>query len=156
MPGLTRHREDLNGTILDRTMKNLLKLEELAQLLCVILVLVMKSVAWWMYLVLFIGPDISMLGYLVNTRVGAFCYNLAHHKGIGIALMFIGLLAEVTNMLTNVQSGFFLAGLIIYGHSSMDRMLGYGLKFRDHFKHTHLGWLGAPDGPPGSSPAREN
>lgn len=123
-------------------MKTLLRLEEFAQLLFVILVLVMKSVAWWMYLVLFIGPDIGMLGYLVNTRAGAFCYNLTHHKGIGILLMFIGLLAEVANMLTNVQSAFFLAGLIIYGHSSMDRMLGYGLKFGDHFKHTHLGWLG--------------
>ena len=123
-------------------MKTLLRLEEFAQLLFVILVLVMKSVAWWMYLVLFIGPDIGMLGYLLNTRVGAFCYNLTHHKGIGILLMFIGLLAEVANMLTNVQSAFFLAGLIIYGHSSMDRMLGYGLKFGDHFKHTHLGWLG--------------
>ena len=123
-------------------MGNLLKLEELAQLLLIILVLVMKSVAWWMYLVLFIGPDIGMLGYLVNTRVGAFCYNLTHHKGIAILLMLLGLLAEVGNMLTNVQSGFFLAGLIIYGHSSIDRMLGYGLKFGDHFKHTHLGWIG--------------
>ena len=60
----------------------------------------------------------------------------------GILLMLVGLVAEVTNMLTNVQSGFFLAGLIIYGHSSMDRALGYGLKFGDHFQHTHLGWIG--------------
>lgn len=123
-------------------MKTLLRLEEVAQLLFVILVLVMKSVGWWMYLVLFIGPDIGMLGYLVNTRMGAFTYNLTHHKGIGILLMLVGLVAEVTNMLTNVQSGFFLAGLIIYGHSSMDRALGYGLKFGDHFQHTHLGWIG--------------
>jgi hypothetical protein len=127
-------------------MKNLLKMEELAQFLFVIVLLVMKSVAWWIYLILFIGPDIGMLGYLVNTRVGAFCYNLAHHKGIGIVLMFLGLLAEVGNMLTDVQSGFFLAGLIIYGHSCMDRMLGYGLKFGDHFKHTHLGWIGGKNG----------
>ena len=123
-------------------MKTLLRLEELAQLLFVILVLVMKSVAWWIYLVLFIGPDIGMLGYLVNTRVGGVCYNLTHHKGIGMMLMLLGLLAEVGNMLTDVQSGFFLAGLIIYGHSCMDRMLGYGLKFGDHFQHTHLGWIG--------------
>ena len=123
-------------------MKTLLRLEELAQLLFVILVLVMKSVAWWIYLVLFIGPDIGMLGYLVNTRVGGVCYNLTHHKGIGMMLMLLGLLAEVGNMLTDVQSGFFLAGLIIYGHSCMDRMLGYGLKFGDHFQHPHLGWIG--------------
>ena len=123
-------------------MKTLLKLEELAQLLFIILVLVLKSAAWWIYLLLLLGPDLAMVGYLVNTRVGAFCYNLAHHKGIGLLLMFIGLAAEVGNMLTNVQSGFFLAGLIIYGHSSMDRILGYGLKFGDHFQHTHLGWIG--------------
>ncbi len=124
-------------------MKTLLRLEELAQLLFIIFILVMKGVAWGMYLVLFIGPDIGMLGYLVSTRVGAFSYNLTHHKGIGILLMCLGLLAEVGNMLTNVQSGFFLAGLIIYGHSSMDRILGYGLKFGDHFQHTHLGWIGS-------------
>ncbi|MBL0045709.1 MAG: DUF4260 domain-containing protein [Flavobacteriales bacterium] len=123
-------------------MKTLLRLEELAQFLFVIMVLVMKGVAWWMYILLLLGPDIGMVGYLVNTRVGAICYNLTHHKGLGIVLMLIGLIAEVANMLTNVQSGFFLVGLIIYGHSSMDRMLGYGLKYRDDFKHTHLGWIG--------------
>ncbi|MBK9761072.1 MAG: DUF4260 domain-containing protein [Flavobacteriales bacterium] len=123
-------------------MKTLLRLEELAQFLFVIMVLVMKGVAWWMYILLLLGPDIGMVGYLVNTRVGAICYNLTHHKGLGIVLMLIGLIAEVANMLTNVQSGFFLVGLIIYGHSSMDRMLGYGLKYSDDFKHTHLGWIG--------------
>ena len=123
-------------------MKTLLRLEELAQFLFVIMVLVMKGVAWWMYILLLLGPDIGMMGYLVNTRVGAICYNLTHHKGLGIVLMLIGLIAEVANMLTNVQSGFFLVGLIIYGHSSMDRMLGYGLKYSDDFKHTHLGWIG--------------
>lgn len=123
-------------------MRTLLSLEELAQLLFIIVVLAMKGVAWWIYLVLFIGPDIGMLGYLVNTRVGAFTYNLTHHKGLAILLMLFGLIAEVGNMLTNVQSGFFLAGLVMYGHSSMDRMLGYGLKFGDNFHHTHLGWIG--------------
>lgn len=123
-------------------MKTLLRLEELAQLLFVIMVLVMKGVVWWMYLLLLLGPDIGMLGYLMNTRVGSFTYNLTHHKGLAILLMLLGLIAEVGNMLTNVQSGFFLVGLIMYGHSSMDRMLGYGLKFGDHFQHTHLGWIG--------------
>lgn len=123
-------------------MKSLLRLEELAQLLFVILVLGMKGVGWWVYLLLFIGPDIGMLGYLVGPRAGAFSYNLTHHKGLAILLMLVGLIAEVGNMLTNVQSGFFIAGLVMYGHSSMDRTLGYGLKFGDHFKHTHLGWIG--------------
>jgi hypothetical protein len=28
------------------------------------------------------------------------------------------------------------------GHSSADRILGYGLKYSDSFHHTHLGWIG--------------
>jgi hypothetical protein len=30
----------------------------------------------------------------------------------------------------------------LLGHSSFDRVLGYGLKYDDDFKHTHLGWIG--------------
>jgi len=33
-------------------------------------------------------------------------------------------------------------GLLLVAHSSFDRMLGYGLKFPDDFKHTSLGWMG--------------
>jgi len=31
---------------------------------------------------------------------------------------------------------------VLYGHSSFDRLCGYGLKYVDDFKHTHLGWIG--------------
>ena len=123
-------------------MKYLLRLEELAQFLLILLVLVMKGAARWVYPLLLLGPDIGMVGYLVGTRTGAFTYNLTHHKGIALLLMLIGLVVEMANMLANVQSGYFLAGLILYGHSALDRMLGFGLKFGDHFQHTHLGWIG--------------
>jgi Domain of unknown function (DUF4260) len=33
---------------------------------------------WWVFAVLFLAPDLSMLGYLVNVRLGAMCYNLVH------------------------------------------------------------------------------
>ena len=36
---------------------------------------------------------------------------------------------------------FQLPGIILFGHASMDRIFGYGLKFSDNFKHTHLGNL---------------
>ena len=123
-------------------MKNLLRLEEIAQFVLVVLALVMKSAAWWVYLLLLLGPDVGMLGYLIGPRTGAACYNFAHHKGVALLVLFIGFAMEIGNMLTNVHSGFLLAGLILYGHSSMDRMLGYGLKYSDDFKHTHLGWIG--------------
>lgn len=127
-------------------MKTLLRLEEAAQFLLILLVLVMKGVAWWVYLLLLVGPDIGMVGYLLNTRVGAFTYNLTHHKGIAILLILAGIGAEMGNMLTNVQSGLLLTGLVLFGHSALDRMLGYGLKFGDSFQHTHLGWIGKPKG----------
>lgn len=56
------------------TMKSLLRLEELAQFLFVLGVIIMwqqrLDLPWWIYLLLVLGPDISMLGYLVNPRVG--------------------------------------------------------------------------------------
>jgi len=34
-----------------------------------------------------------------------------------------------------------LLGIILFGHSSIDRVLGYGLKIKEGFKFTHLGSL---------------
>ena len=31
-----------------------------------------------------------------------------------------------------------LAGTVLLGHSAFDRVLGYGLKYPDAFKHTHF------------------
>jgi hypothetical protein len=36
-------------------------------------------------------------------------------------------------------------GVILFGHSAMDRIFGYGLKFDDDFKNTHLGRIGPKD-----------
>jgi hypothetical protein len=88
---------------------------------------------WWWYLVLILVPDISMLGYLVNAQVGAATYNLFHHKGIAIAILCLGWYFS-NEWLT-------ISGIILFGHSSMDRIFGYGLKYPDNFKHTHLGYL---------------
>jgi hypothetical protein len=35
-----------------------------------------------------------------------------------------------------------IAGIILFGHSSMDRTFGYGLKLGEGFKYTHLGIIG--------------
>jgi hypothetical protein len=125
-------------------MKNLLKLEELAQFLACLFGFILCRAPWWVYPLLIIGPDIGMVGYLANAKVGAFTYNLFHHKGV--AFLFLG--AGFPMMMLNFHGDQPLApivlgtGIILLGHSSMDRMLGYGLKFGDDFKHTHLGWIG--------------
>lgn len=35
-----------------------------------------------------------------------------------------------------------LVGIILFSHSAFNRMLGYGLKYPDSFKNTHLGLIG--------------
>jgi hypothetical protein len=115
-------------------MKNLLKVEELAILLLAIFLFSELSYEWWVFPALLLAPDIGMLGYLVSTRVGAFTYNLFHHKGVAILLYLCGAYWEIDPLM--------LSGAIMLGHSGMDRVFNYGLKYPDAFKHTHLGWIG--------------
>lgn len=127
-------------------MKNLLRLEELAQFALCLLALILKDVPWWYYLLILIGPDISMLGYLLGPKVGAVSYNIAHHKGLALAWIGLGLVLGYVQKdlsgLTFEYAWLFYTGIILYGHASMDRIFGYGLKFSDNFQHTHLGWIG--------------
>jgi hypothetical protein len=88
----------------------------------------------WALVLLFFSPDLSMLGYLLNTRVGAFTYNLFHHRGLALALLATGFFTHLDILITG--------GLLLVAHLSFARMLGYGLKYEDDFKHTSLGWIG--------------
>lgn len=114
-------------------MKNSIKVEELAMFGFSIFLFSQTSFAWWWYLVLILVPDIGMLGYLAGNRTGAITYNLFHHKAIAIVILCFGWFFSLNWL--------FLAGIILFGHSSMDRIFGYGLKYKDSFHHTHLGWL---------------
>jgi hypothetical protein len=115
-------------------MKNLLRIEELLTLVLAVYLNSLLPFAWWLYWVLFLLPDISMIGYLVNARYGAITYNFVHHKGIAIAVY----LAGIATALPVLQ----FTGLLLLGHSAFDRMLGYGMKYSDDFKNTHLGRIG--------------
>jgi hypothetical protein len=115
-------------------MKKIIALEELAMFVLSIVLFNQLSFAWWWYLALILAPDSSALGYLVNTRAGAITYNFFHHKAVAIAVYLAGLYLQNEVVL--------LMGVILFGHSSMDRMLGYGLKYPDSFQNTHLGPIG--------------
>ena len=115
-------------------MKYLLKLEEALMFVFSIALFVKLDFVWWWYPVLLFTPDLSMLGYLGGTKSGALVYNFIHHKALGIAFFIAGALL--------VNQSLQLAGIILFGHSSMDRVLGYGLKYEDSFQHTHLGMIG--------------
>jgi len=116
-------------------MKSLLKLEELAELLLALFVFAHLPYAWWVLPTCFLLPDLSMLGYLAGPRVGAACYNLAHHKALAVAVGLGGGLVG--------QPLLVLMGTVLLFHSSFDRLLGYGLKYGTSFKDTHLGRVGA-------------
>lgn len=119
-------------------MKTLLKSEECGLVLLSLLVFSQTSFAWWWYPVLILAPDIGMIGYLKNPKTGAVLYNLFHHQGI--AVLFIGLGWVMGSDMA------LLAGTILLGHSALDRIFGYGLKYPDSFHNTHLGRIG-PSGP---------
>lgn len=120
-------------------MKLVLKLEELVMWIGGIFLLYISQGSWWWYLLMFLGPDISMLGYLAGNKIGALSYNLFHHKGVAIIIFLIELLLDQNDIYNNIWLTNF--GIILFGHSSMDRFFGYGLKYENGFKFTHLGSL---------------
>lgn len=115
-------------------MKTTLKLEELGMLLLGMFLFSTLEFNWWVFAALFFVPDIGMLGYLFGNKAGAIGYNLFHHKGIAILVYLAGLYFT--------SEGLQLAGLVLFSHASFDRILGYGLKYEEGFKFTHLGEIG--------------
>ena len=84
----------------------------------------------WLLLVLALAPDLSMLGYLVGSRVGSLVYNVAHTYTLPLALAGAGGWVGVDIAV--------LLAAIWTGHIGADRLFGYGLKFQSGFKDTHL------------------
>jgi hypothetical protein len=125
-------------------MGTILKLEELGLFLLSVFLFSGLEYAWWVFLVLLLAPDLGMVGYLLGPSVGAASYNLTHHKGLAVLVYAAGGVWSAPAVA--------LAGVIMLGHSSLDRVLGYGLKYPDSFQHTHLGWIGRGAPPrPGSA-----
>ena len=112
-------------------MKLLLKLEEAAIFLLCLLLFIQLNFAWWWFPTLLFLPDIGMMGYLVNPKVGAYMYNFFH-------LRFIAAIAAAY-AITYGNDNWKLAAIILFAHISFDRVLGYGLKHTDSFSNTHLG-----------------
>ncbi len=115
-------------------MKTTLKLEELGMFILGVFLFTQLSYAWWWFLVLILLPDIGMLGYLISTKEGAIAYNIFHHKGLAIVIYLMGIYVDIELLK--------LIGIILFSHASLDRIFGYGLKFKDDFKNTHLGEIG--------------
>ncbi|MCA0445663.1 MAG: DUF4260 domain-containing protein [Bacteroidetes bacterium] len=115
-------------------MATLLRLEELGKFILALIFWFYSGLSFWIFMIFLFLPDISLTGYFFGKRAGLIAYNCCHHQGLaiitGITGHFLGL-----SLIVEIS-------IILLAHSSMDRILGYGLKYSDHFGHTHLGWIG--------------
>jgi len=114
-------------------MKNLIRFEEAAIFLLSLFLFFQLGYPWWLFLALLFVPDISMIGYLGGNKAGAIVYNIVHHRAAGIGLYLIGVAWGSNEMA--------LAGIILLAHSTLDRVLGYGLKHFQGFKYTSSGTI---------------
>ena len=112
-----------------------LRLEGLAVFAASLLFYRWRIDPWTTFLLLFLVPDLSMLGYLAGPAVGARLYNVAHNYvgPLFLACWSIGLGVE----------HYVMYALIWTAHIGFDRMLGFGLKYPTAFADTHLGRLSA-------------
>lgn len=115
-------------------MKKLITLEEIAQFLLGIFLFSRLNFAWWWFPALILVPDFSMVGYLLNSKIGVWIYNFFHHKLLAVIVFVLGYYVDNQILI--------LAGTILFAHSAMDRIFGYGLKYEDAFTNTHLGKIG--------------
>lgn len=109
----------------------LLRLEGLAVLAISVALYAKNEHNWGFFALFFFAPDLSILGYLMGARFGAFLYNCAHSYIGPIVLFAAGLIFG--------YMGVIASGLIWSAHIGFDRFFAFGLKYADEFGKTHLG-----------------
>lgn len=92
----------------------------------------------WIFALLFFSFDISILGYLVNAKVGAISYNTVH-SFIGPTVLFM------IGLLTSSDKAIYFT-LIWLAHLGFDRMIGFGMMYPDEFGNSHLAKKKLPAG----------
>ncbi|AXF85453.1 hypothetical protein DTO96_101184 [Ephemeroptericola cinctiostellae] len=121
----------------------LLKLEGLAVTLLALVLYWQQSFGWTLFWSTVLLPDLALFGYFINAKVGATTYNITHSKLLPAVLAVVSIVTG---------NALFLAlALIWFVHIGVDRLLGYGLKYPEGFKVTHLGTIGEMAGDPRGS-----
>lgn len=108
----------------------LLRLEGLTILCAAVVLYYQLGYSWLLFAILLLAPDLAMLPYLLNPRWGAWSYNAVHTYFVPLAVAVAAYLWAMPTLLA--------VALIWLAHIGMDRTVGYGLKYADNFKHTHL------------------
>jgi hypothetical protein len=112
----------------------LLRLEGLTLFAGMVLLYWIWGGSWWVFVILFLAPDLSFIAYLSDPKTGAMIYNAAHSYMAPVALLTTGF--AIGEPLTLSLAMIWLA------HIGIDRALGYGLKYQTGFGFTHLGRIG--------------
>jgi Domain of unknown function (DUF4260) len=108
----------------------LLRLEEAVLLILTLFAYQHLHASWLLFAILFLTPDLFMLGYLINPRFGAATYNLVHTLTLPLTLLLASYLEHWPLTVA--------IALVWTAHIAFDRLLGYGLKYPTYFKDTHL------------------
>lgn len=84
----------------------------------------------WLFLLLILVPDVSILGYGIGIKTGTVCYNLFHNTvfPLILVLLSVSIMAPLLMQLA----------FIWLAHVGFDRAIGSGLKYPTHFRDTHL------------------
>ncbi|WP_223702909.1 DUF4260 domain-containing protein [Sutcliffiella deserti] len=110
--------------------KQLLHIEGLVVFIASLYFYNQVGVSWWVFFLFLFVPDLSMLGYVVNNKVGSSIYNIFHSYILPILLIIFSMIIEYNLLLA--------LSITWVAHIGMDRTLGYGLKYQTNFKDTHL------------------
>ena len=116
----------------------LLRLEGIALFIGMTLLYGIWDGSWWIYLLLFLVPDVSFAAYLAGPKFGALVYNAAHS--------YLGPMALMTTGFASGEPLTLSIAMIWLAHIGIDRALGYGLKYETGFAFTHLGRIGKGGG----------
>ena len=76
------------------TVKNLIRLEEIAFFILSIYLFNLLGYSWYWFIILLLLPDIGMIGYIIDTKVGALIYNIFHHRALFIIIYMLGNLID--------------------------------------------------------------
>jgi Domain of unknown function (DUF4260) len=114
--------------------KTILRLEGAVVLFAALAAYGYAGSGWILFALLFLVPDLSMLGYLRGPRFGALTYNFGHSYALPALIGGFGFFLSAPLAIA--------IALIWIAHIGFDRLLGYGLKYGTAFGHTHMGVVG--------------
>ena len=108
----------------------LLHFEGLALLAASLVIYGNLDFGWGTFALFLLAPDLAIIPYAINKRVGQIVYNLAHTIVFPLALALYSVM--------NASDLGIQVSLIWFAHIGMDHLFGYGFKYPGDFKDTHF------------------